>query len=220
MQSKTCPYIQGNATLKFVIAKTPSKSQKNRLSKLLSKGEEVIYVTGIGKRYFYICLLFMLVIPLIFTYLAIFMFFDIVTIPNYQWLKYFGFIPFILLAYNTPKYSHLIRMRQSFTYALTNRRFLIVRGIFSRKIVTAPLTAITHVTVEQSFLQRFLYNTGHLVIITAGFDQREIVIENIGDPLEFKIMIEELTEKIEDTWSGSDEGKSEEKGFKLRSLTS
>lgn len=110
-------------------------------------------------------------------------------------------------------------MRQSFTYALTNRRFLIVRGIFSRKIVTAPLTAITHVTVEQSFFQRFLFNTGHLVIITAGFDQREIVIENIGNPLEFKIMIEELTERIEDSWS-QDESDSEEKKFKLRSLAS
>jgi len=96
-----------------------------------------------------------------------------------------------------PKLGALVRMKQSYTYALTNRRFLIVRGIFSRKIVTAPLTAITHVTIEQSFMQRFLFNTGHLVIITAGFDQREIVIENIGNPVEFKIMIEELTQKLE-----------------------
>lgn len=202
-----------------MIVNPPSKSQKKKIAKLLSSGEQVVYVTTVGKRYFYINLLFLLVIPLIFTYVAIFMFFDIITIPNYSYLKYLGIIPLGLLIANTPKYSHLIRMRQSFTYALTNRRFLIIRGIFSRKIVTAPLTAITHVTVEQSFLQRFIYNTGHLVIITAGFDQREIVIENIGNPLEFKILIEELTEKIEDTWSG-DEQKSEEKKFKLRSLSS
>lgn len=202
-----------------MITKPPSKGQKKRLSKLLSKGEEVVYVTGVGKRYFYLSIFVLLVVPLVFTYLAIFMFFDIITIPNYGWLKYLGFLPFLLLIYDTPKYTHLIRMRQSFTYALTNRRFLIVRGIFSRKIVTAPLTAITHVTVEQSFSQRFIFNTGHLVIITAGFDQREIVIENIGNPLEFKILIEELTEKIEDTWS-ADEEKDEGKGFKLRSLAS
>lgn len=180
----------------------PTKSQKKRLSKLLSRDEEVMYVTGIGPRFFYISLLIQLFIPLALTYIAMFMFFGVITLPNYDWLKYFGIIPLVLLIYNTPKYSHLIRMKQSFTYALSNRRFLIVRGIFSRKIVTAPLTAITHVTVEQSFLQRFVYNTGHLVIITAGFDQREIVIENIGNPLEFKILIEELTEKIEDTWGG------------------
>jgi len=200
-----------------MIIKPPSKDQKKKIAKLLSSGEQVVYVTTVGQRYFYINLLFLLVIPLIFTYVAIFMFFDIITIPNYSYLKFLGIIPLVMLVVNTPKYSHLIRMRQSFTYALTNRRFLIIRGIFSRKIVTAPLTAITHVTVEQSFFQRFLYNTGHLVIITAGFDQREIVIENIGNPLEFKILIEELTKKLEDGWSG-DEGKSEEKKFQLRSL--
>ena len=96
-------------------------------------------------------------------------------------------------------------MRQSYTYALTNRRFLIIRGIFSRKIVTAPLTAITHVTIEQSFAQRFIFNTGHLVIITAGFDQREIVIEHVANPVGFKVMIEELTQKLEGEQLDDDE---------------
>lgn len=201
-----------------MITKPPTKSQKKKLSKLLSRGEEVVYVTTIGKRYFYINLLILLFIPLVLTYVAIFMFFGVIDIPNFSYLKFLGIIPIVLLVVNTPKYSHLIRMRQSFTYALTNRRFLIVRGILSRKIVTAPLTAITHVTVEQSFLQRFLYNTGHLVIITAGFDQREIVIENIGNPLEFKILIEELTEKIEDTWSADSVEETDK--FKLRALAS
>jgi len=202
-----------------VTIKRPTKSQKKRLSKLLSAGEEVVYVTTVGTRYFYISLFFLLLLPLILTYAAIFMFFGIINIQEYSWLKYLGVFPVIALIYNTPKYTHIIRMRQSFTYALTNRRFLIVRGIFSRKIVTAPLTAITHVTVEQSFFQRFIFNTGHLVIITAGFDQREIVIENIGNPLEFKILIEELTERIDGSRATLDEN-TREKEFKLRSLAS
>ena len=64
-------------------------------------------------------------------------------------------------------------------------------------------------------LQRFLFNTGHLVIITAGFDQREIVIENIGNPVEFKIMVEDLTRKIEDSW----EGDKDEEDSKLRAIS-
>ena len=108
-------------------------------------------------------------------------------------------------------------MRQSYTYVLTSRRFLIIRGIFSRKIVTAPLTAITHVTIEQSVMQRFLFNTGHLVIITAGFDRREIVIEHIGNPVEFKILVEELTRKIEDSWEDENKNKSED--FSLRAIS-
>ncbi|OGD89585.1 hypothetical protein A2693_01075 [Candidatus Curtissbacteria bacterium RIFCSPHIGHO2_01_FULL_40_12] len=145
--------------------KPPTKGQRKRFEKLLSKGEDVILVTSIGDRYF--------------------------------WLRFIWLLPLALVIVGIPKLGALVRMKQSYTYALTNRRFLIVRGIFSRKIVTAPLTAITHVTIEQSFMQRFLFNTGHLVIITAGFDQREIVIENIGNPVEFKIMIEELTQKLE-----------------------
>jgi len=122
--------------------------------------------------------------------------------PRYFWLNFFLLLPFAFLVIGLPKFGHLVRMRQSYTYALTNRRFLIIRGLFARKIVTAPLTAITHVTIEQSFIQRFIFNTGHLVIITAGFDQREIVIENIGNPVQFKILIEELTHKIEEAWEG------------------
>lgn len=116
---------------------------------------------------------------------------------RYFWLNFLALLPFAFLLVGIPKLSHLLRMRQSYTYALTSRRFLIIRGIFSRKIVSAPLMAIMHVTVEQSFLQRFLLNTGHLVIITAGYDQREIVIEHIGNPIQFKVLIEELTQRLE-----------------------
>lgn len=136
---------------------------------------------------------------------------------RYFWLHFAFILPFALVFIGIPKLGQLIRMKQSYTYALTNRRFLIVRGIFSRKIVTAPLTAITHVTIEQSVLQRFLFNTGHLVIITAGFDQREIVIENIGNPVQFKIMIEDLTRKLENNDYKSEEG-TEESEITLRSL--
>src|SRR3990167_1876686 len=142
--------------------KAPTKHQKTKLGKFLGRNEEVVLVTTIGPRHF--------------------------------WINFFMLMPFAFLLVGLSKFTHLVRMRQSYTYDITNRRFLIMRGIISRKIVTAPLTAITHVTIEQSFLQRFLFNNGHLVIITAGFDQREIVIEHVGNPVEFKILIEELTE--------------------------
>ncbi|OGD87004.1 hypothetical protein A2164_04250 [Candidatus Curtissbacteria bacterium RBG_13_35_7] len=194
--------------------KPPTKHQKKRFAKYLSQGEQLIFATGIGKRYFWIYLFFLLIMPLILTYVGIFMFAGIIEILAFPWLK-FIFIPaLLLLIYNTPKYSHLLRMRQSLNYLLTNRRFLIVSGIFTRKIVTAPLTRITHVTVEQSFFQRFLFDSGNILIITAGFDQREIVIDQIGCPIQFKILVEELTDKIEE----SSEKDDEPNVFKLRAL--
>src|SRR3989344_3494237 len=200
----------------MIITKPPTPSQKRKLSKLLGQDEQVMLVTSIGPRHFFMMFFVLFLIPLFFTYVPFLIFLGFFQIQSLPWFKYLGIPGVILLIYFMPKFTHLVRMRQSFTYALTNRRFLIIRGIFSRKIVTAPLTAITHVTIEQSVLQRFLFNTGHLVIITAGFDQREIVIENIGNPLQFKILIEELTEKIEETWQ-SDDGKSND--FNLRSLS-
>lgn len=116
---------------------------------------------------------------------------------RYFWLNFALFFPLALIFIGIPKLSHLVRMKQSYHYILTTRRFVIIRGIFSRKIVTAPLAAITHVTIEQSFAQRYIFNTGHLVVITAGFDQREIVIENVGNPVGFKVLIEELTDKLD-----------------------
>jgi uncharacterized membrane protein YdbT with pleckstrin-like domain len=134
---------------------------------------------------------------------------------RYFWIKFLTLLPMALLFVGLPKLGHLVRTKQSYIYALTTRRFIIIRGLFARKIVTAPLTAITHVTVEQSFIQRFIYNTGDLIIITAGFDQREIVIENIANPVEFKILIEELTEKIE----AGPQKEDNPREFKLRSLS-
>ena len=92
--------------------KPPSKHQKKKLGKFLGRNEEVVLVTSIGPRFF--------------------------------WINFFMLLPFAFLLVGIPKLSHLVRMRQSYTYALTNRRFLIIRGIFAWKIVTAPLHAITH----------------------------------------------------------------------------
>ncbi|MEX2028605.1 MAG: PH domain-containing protein [Candidatus Curtissbacteria bacterium] len=163
--------------------KPPSAKQKKKLNKLLGTSEEIVMVTSIGNRYF--------------------------------WVQFLLFLPLSFVLIGLPKLSNILRIRQSYTYALTNRRFLIVRGLFTRKIVTAPLDRITHITIEQSFLQRYLYNTGHLVIITAGFDQKEIVIEHIGNPVKFKIIVEELTAKL-DVEKAGEEARSQ---TKLRSLS-
>ena len=109
-----------------------------------------------------------------------------------------------LLIFGIPALTRLIRKKQSFHYVLTNKRCLIVQGIFARKLITAPLSAITHITVEQSFQERFFYHCGHIVVITAGYDPREIVIENVSHPVEFKILMEQLQARL-DT-KGSAEG--------------
>ena len=199
----------------MVSHKFPTKSQKKKLAKLLGKDEEVVFVTSIGDRYFWILLFLLLIFPFLIALISVFLFFDMFKVPGLPWFKYLWIPGLIIVFYNTPKWGHLIRIKQSYIYALTNRRFLIVRGLFSRKIVTAPLDRITHITVEQTFFKRYIFSCGDMIIITAGFDQREIVIENIGKPVEFKILLEELTQRLEETG----EGDSDSKEIKLRSLS-
>lgn len=187
--------------------KPPTKRQHKKVSKYLSSGEDPVVVTSIGNRYFWLTVIFLLVIPLGFMYLSIFMFAGLVNIPNYDWLKYVGLVFALFLILTVKRSSGVLRKKQSFLYILTNHRCLIVSGIFNRKIITAPLDRITHITVMQSFPQRLIFNTGHLLIITAGFDQKEIVIENVENPVKFKVLIEELSRKSE----RGDEIKKEEK---------
>ncbi len=146
--------------------KPPTAKQKKKMAQFLGNGEEIVCVTGISNRYF--------------------------------WIEFIKRLPFALLLVGLPSLSRLIHHKNSLTYVLTNRRCLIIQGIFTRKLITAPLNCITHVTVEQNFWERFIYNTGQIVIITAGYDQREIVIEHFGNPVSFKILIEDLTDKLED----------------------
>lgn len=177
--------------------KPPTKHQRKKASKYLSGSEDLVYLTSIGMRYFWFNLIFFLLLPLGLFYLSVFMFSGIISLPGLDWLKYAGIAALIILLLNLKRTSSILRKRQSFTYILTDKRCLIVSGIFTRKIITAPLDRITHITVLQSFLQRFLFNTGHLLIITAGFDQREIVIEHVANPVKFKIFIEELSSKLD-----------------------
>lgn len=177
--------------------KPPTKHQRKKASKYLSGSEDLVFLTSIGMRYFWFNLIFFLIIPLSLFYLSVFMFSGIISLPDFEWLKYIGLIALVILLLNLKRTSSILRKRQSFTYILTDKRCLIVSGIFTRKIITAPLDRITHITVLQSFLQRFLFNTGHLLIITAGFDQREIVIEHVANPVKFKIFIEELSSKLD-----------------------
>jgi len=209
------PFFCAKLIIGMVSHKFPTKGQKKKLAKLLGKGEEIVFVTSIGDRYFWILLSLLLILPFLISLISMFLFLDIFKIPDLPWLKYLWIFGLIIVFYNMPKWGHLIRMRQSYIYALTNRRFLIVRGLFSRKIVTAPLDRITHITVEQTFFKRYIFSCGDMIIITAGFDQREIVIENIGNPVEFKILLEELTQRLEET----EEGDSDSGEVKLRSLS-
>jgi len=138
----------------------PTEKVRKEYQKYLIPGEELVLVTGIGNRYF--------------------------------WLKFLFNLPFGLILIGLPSLSRLYREKHSVRYILTNHRFIIKRGLFSIKVTSAPYDKVTHITVDESFTNRFIYNAGDISLITAGFDQREIVISHVGDPIRFKNFMEHL----------------------------
>ncbi|HEY5600662.1 MAG TPA: PH domain-containing protein [Patescibacteria group bacterium] len=167
----------------------PKEHLLKKYSKYLSTDEKIVTIHGVSGRYVIIKLLFYLS-PL----LGVFASYIVSSLILKLALLV---VPMIIILIETPAISTLVRKRQSLKYILTNRRLLIIKGILARKLTTAPLDRITHVTIEQSALERFIYNSGQMLVITAGFDQREIVIENIASPVEFKVLMEELMIKLD-----------------------
>lgn len=112
---------------------------------------------------------------------------------RYYVIQLIFWTPLAFMLFGMPKLMSILRKKKEISYAITNRRFLIIEGIFSKKVTSAPIHRVTHVTVEQSFLERFIYNSGDLDIVTAGYDKHAIVMEKVADPVKLKVLFEELS---------------------------
>ena len=95
-------------------------------------------------------------------------------------------IPFLL---------KLIHQKHSNTYILTDKRVIIKRGILSTEVTTAPYDHITHIVVRQSFLHKFSFKMGDIIIHTAGPTPIEVHLLKVQEPIAVKNLIEELISK-------------------------
>ncbi len=66
-------------------------------------------------------------------------------------------------------------------WAVTNHRVIARTGVFSKKTVSVPAEKITDVTVIRPFLSG-IFQTGKVLINTAGSGRRELQIFGQGDP--------------------------------------
>jgi len=141
--------------------------------KTLSNNEEVNYEFSLGKRY----------------RIGMFIFFGIIAVIITVFKAAIG-IPALLLvaAY------YLWYLKVSNAYALTNKRVLIHKGWLSTKMISVDHDKITNVTVDEPFVSKVFFNTGSLVIDTAGTGGKEIVLKNIEHPYEVKRKLDDLRE--------------------------
>jgi uncharacterized membrane protein YdbT with pleckstrin-like domain len=80
----------------------------------------------------------------------------------------------------------------------------VKRGMFNVKLMSALYDKITHIEVDQSFLDKLLMHKGTVIIHTAGSNKDELTLAFIEYPIEFKNILERLINRERrDTQGGS-----------------
>jgi uncharacterized membrane protein YdbT with pleckstrin-like domain len=89
--------------------------------------------------------------------------------------------------------------RVTTTYAITDRRLHIKRGIISREIQQTRLERVQNVNYNQTFFQRML-QVGDVDFDTAGSGDYSFSFDGVADP-------EEVVQKVDEAWRHSGSGR-------------
>ena len=172
--------------VKFHYRESPTEKQKKSFSKYLSEDEELVLVTGLSKAYMRNKFVMYLLFPgLLFFALGL----------GLGWLLNLGRIWALnigLIAMFLGAFLKAMHIYHSNRYLLTTRRVLIKKGVFGVKLDTALFDKITHIEVDQSFIDRILLHHGTIVINTAGVNKGEFAMAFVDYPLELKNLLERL----------------------------
>ena len=98
----------------------------------------------------------------------------------------------LLLIYLFPIWRLRFYAPRANIYALTNKRVIVRRGWLSSKTQTVDYKNITDLAVTQGYLEKNWYNTGSILINTAGHVTNQTGLKLIENPHGIKREIEEL----------------------------
>lgn len=171
---------------KFHYKESPSLKQKKAFSPYLSEDEELVVATSFSKAYIRSMFILYLVWPgIIFLLLGL----------GLGWFFHLSKMNTILLSLGLLllgtifKTMHLYHANR---YLLTTRRVIIKKGIFGVKLTVALYDKITHLEVDQSFIDRMLLHHGSVIVNTAGLNKGEIILKFVDYPMEVKNLMERL----------------------------
>lgn len=171
--------------------RTATTKEKNKYKHYLSPEEKMLYITSLSKIYLFQKLIWTFVFPgilIIITAVAVGYFSDLNILVGLLTGYLLAFIVAAVYTYTLAKGTQ---------YILTDRRLLKQKGYFNISLTAAIYDKITHVEVRQTFLQRTLLHYGVINIHTAGSQNKEIVLENIAYPLQFKNLLERLIDRYQ-----------------------
>lgn len=171
---------------KFHYRESPTPRQRAAFAPYLSEDEDLVLVTGLSHAFmrnqFLVYMLFPgTLLAALGAGLAWFVGLDKMYIA--------GIFLGLMVLTGILKTIHLYHANR---YLLTTKRVMVKRGLFSVKLTAALYDKITHLEVDQSFIDRLLLHHGDLIINTAGTNKNEIVLKYIDYPLEIKNLLERL----------------------------
>lgn len=183
-------------TGKLHYRESPTLVQKQAFKPYLSEDEDLILVTGLSRAYIRTKALTYLFFPgLIFGALG-FALGLFLRMPK-EWAAALGL--FLMMLFSILKTLHVFHANR---YLLTTRRIIIKNGLFSVKLTAALYDKITHLEVDQSFVERILLHHGNIIVNTAGLNKGEIVLRFIDYPMEIKNLLERLINRERERYGG------------------
>lgn len=163
----------------------PSEKEREAFSRYLSEDEELIVATGFGRHYLRQLFIIRIMLPGFIFILGGFAaaYFLKFTSPEYGLL--IGFIASLFFAGILNWWTY-----NSNRYLLTTRRVIIKKGLITVKLTSALFDKITHIEVDQGFIDRVFLRHGRIIIHTAGSEKDELVMRYVESPIEFKNLLE------------------------------
>lgn len=171
-----------------------TEKEKKTFSRFLAEDEELVLVTGYSPVFLRQSMIIAIGFPGIIYFLIVLL---VGWLAKLDWgiIVLIGLVVAVVMAI-----LRMIHTDHANRYLLTTRRVMIKKGVFAVKLSTALYDKITHIEVEQGFVDRLFLNHGKLLIHTAGSNQDEIVLDNIEAPVEFKNLLERLINREREQW--------------------
>lgn len=164
----------------------PAQREKDSFAKYLSEDEELILATGYSNYFLRqkFAIYFMI-------FGAIFILAGLGIAYQFEYQLVYGLtLGFIGALFFS--YLKTVHVYHSHRYLLTTRRVMIKEGFFNVKLTSALYDKITHIEVDQGFVERIIMHHGTVIINTAGMNKVEIRLDFVDSPIEFKNLLERL----------------------------
>lgn len=165
---------------------TASLKERKAFEEYLADDEELVVATGYGGNYLRNRFCFYFIIP---GFLFIMLGFGGAYYLGYN--PGMGLLLGMVLA-GFVSYLKVLWMYNANRYLLTTRRIIIKHGLFAVKLSSTLYDKITHIEVDQGFIERLLLHHGSIIISTAGVNNREIILDYVDAPIELKNLLERL----------------------------